>query len=142
MFDAHIADYLTSEHFYFLPDEAKVGAETLLPIFCDALGDQMSNQGILVGLQAVARTNEPVGARRSFPSLLRGYLEYLNGSGHLPGAEEWGDFVEAAEEDHVASLRDDGSVKGRTARNRHTAVGRNDICPCGSGKKFKRCCGR
>ncbi len=22
------------------------------------------------------------------------------------------------------------------------AVGRNDPCPCGSGKKYKRCCGR
>jgi len=21
------------------------------------------------------------------------------------------------------------------------AVGRNDLCPCGSGKKFKKCCG-
>jgi preprotein translocase subunit SecA len=21
-------------------------------------------------------------------------------------------------------------------------VGRNDPCPCGSGKKFKQCCGR
>ncbi|GAF75123.1 unnamed protein product, partial [marine sediment metagenome] len=21
-------------------------------------------------------------------------------------------------------------------------VGRNDPCPCGSGKKFKKCCGR
>ena len=21
-------------------------------------------------------------------------------------------------------------------------IGRNDRCPCGSGKKFKRCCGR
>lgn len=25
---------------------------------------------------------------------------------------------------------------------RHVAkIGRNDPCPCGSGKKFKRCCG-
>ncbi|HEV56263.1 MAG TPA: hypothetical protein ENN87_02040 [Phycisphaerales bacterium] len=23
-----------------------------------------------------------------------------------------------------------------------TKVGRNDPCPCGSGKKYKRCCGR
>lgn len=23
-----------------------------------------------------------------------------------------------------------------------TRVGRNDACPCGSGRKFKRCCGR
>jgi hypothetical protein len=25
---------------------------------------------------------------------------------------------------------------------RKTRVGRNDPCPCGSGKKFKKCCGR
>jgi len=25
---------------------------------------------------------------------------------------------------------------------RHDAVGRNDPCPCGSGKKYKKCCGR
>jgi uncharacterized protein YecA (UPF0149 family) len=24
----------------------------------------------------------------------------------------------------------------------HRKVGRNDPCPCGSGKKYKRCCGR
>ena len=23
-----------------------------------------------------------------------------------------------------------------------TAVGRNDPCPCGSGKKYKKCCGQ
>ena len=22
----------------------------------------------------------------------------------------------------------------------HTKAGRNDMCPCGSGRKFKRCC--
>ena len=27
-------------------------------------------------------------------------------------------------------------------RNRDTKVGRNDPCPCGSGKKFKQCCGK
>ena len=25
---------------------------------------------------------------------------------------------------------------------RRDAVGRNDPCPCGSGKKYKKCCGR
>jgi hypothetical protein len=24
--------------------------------------------------------------------------------------------------------------------SRHTKAGRNDLCPCGSGKKSKRCC--
>ncbi|MGD9857709.1 MAG: SEC-C metal-binding domain-containing protein [Planctomycetaceae bacterium] len=26
-------------------------------------------------------------------------------------------------------------------RNREVKVGRNDPCPCGSGKKYKKCCG-
>lgn len=28
-----------------------------------------------------------------------------------------------------------------TVKRSHPKVGRNDPCPCGSGKKFKRCCG-
>ena len=35
----------------------------------------------------------------------------------------------------------DGSEKGRTVRNKATKVGPNDKCPCGSGKKYKNCCG-
>ncbi|MGN0567360.1 MAG: preprotein translocase subunit SecA [Acutalibacteraceae bacterium] len=34
----------------------------------------------------------------------------------------------------------DGSEKGRTVR-KGTKVGPNDPCPCGSGKKYKKCCG-
>jgi uncharacterized protein YecA (UPF0149 family) len=30
----------------------------------------------------------------------------------------------------------------RTPRSVETKVGRNDPCPCGSGNKYKRCCGR
>ena len=36
----------------------------------------------------------------------------------------------------------DGSEKGRTVRNSNKKVGVNDPCPCGSGKKYKKCCGR
>jgi len=28
------------------------------------------------------------------------------------------------------------------AAQAQTRVGRNDPCPCGSGKKYKKCCGR
>ena len=34
----------------------------------------------------------------------------------------------------------DGSEKGRTVRKK-AAPGPNDPCPCGSGKKYKKCCG-
>jgi hypothetical protein len=32
--------------------------------------------------------------------------------------------------------------KVETVRHQEPRVGRNDPCPCGSGKKFKKCCGR
>lgn len=32
--------------------------------------------------------------------------------------------------------------KGQTAKVAGKKVGRNDPCPCGSGKKYKKCCGR
>lgn len=43
----------------------------------------------------------------------------------------------------------DGELRGlverwrrrQDARNRAGGIGRNDPCPCGSGKKYKRCCG-
>ncbi|MDQ5980957.1 MAG: motif domain protein, partial [Verrucomicrobiota bacterium] len=30
---------------------------------------------------------------------------------------------------------------GKTVRRETPKVGRNDPCPCGSGKKYKKCCG-
>lgn len=32
--------------------------------------------------------------------------------------------------------------KGSTVVNKERKVGRNDPCPCGSGKKYKKCCGK
>ena len=36
----------------------------------------------------------------------------------------------------------DESGKRQPVKNKGEKVGRNDPCPCGSGKKYKRCCGR
>lgn len=44
----------------------------------------------------------------------------------------------------VKGIADGGRVGGRvdTIRSRGDKVGRNDPCPCGSGRKFKQCCAR
>ena len=34
----------------------------------------------------------------------------------------------------------EGNVE--TYRRESAKIGRNDPCPCGSGKKYKKCCGR
>ena len=39
------------------------------------------------------------------------------------------------------SDEDENQVKKPTIRE-EDKVGRNDPCPCGSGKKYKKCCGK
>ena len=39
------------------------------------------------------------------------------------------------------SSSSDGTVKKEPVRNKGKKVGPNDPCPCGSGKKYKKCCG-
>lgn len=40
-----------------------------------------------------------------------------------------------------ALVRSQTTAVGRTVRPESAKVGRNDDCPCGSGKKYKKCCG-
>ena len=46
-----------------------------------------------------------------------------------------------AEETSASHGEDDKSLKKEPVRKDHK-FGRNDLCPCGSGKKYKNCCGR
>ncbi len=47
----------------------------------------------------------------------------------------------AKEEEMVASGGSDEPI-ARTPVRKTQKVGRNDLCPCGSGKKYKKCCGK
>ena len=52
---------------------------------------------------------------------------------------------EAPKREQVAqptATSSDGTVAPATIRRQGKKVGRNDPCPCGSGKKYKNCCGR
>ena len=40
-----------------------------------------------------------------------------------------------------AQRKADVSAHAPEPRRNGSKVGRNDPCPCGSGKKYKRCCG-
>ncbi|MEA2063266.1 MAG: SEC-C metal-binding domain-containing protein, partial [Gemmatimonadota bacterium] len=41
-----------------------------------------------------------------------------------------------------AAMDSVGSSKPRTVKRDRPKIGRNDPCYCGSGKKYKHCCGR
>jgi preprotein translocase subunit SecA len=53
-----------------------------------------------------------------------------------PGASE----IERQQQAAIAGTEADKKIE--PIRNRQEKVGRNEPCPCGSGKKYKQCCMR
>ncbi len=55
--------------------------------------------------------------------------------------DEVGQFA-MAEQQRAAAQAPQGQPKVKQIKLEHPKVGRNDPCPCGSGKKYKKCCGK
>jgi hypothetical protein len=146
-FEDFVGEYLGSQQFLFLASEIKEHAEVLLGFFAGACErrnvtpENFSSAGLEdVLMSDMVRLDAPLAVRRMAPELLRVFFEYCAHSGHFPPALPWADWITVLEGRYLAKFRDDGSVKGETFRKRYTDVNRNDPCPCGSGKKFKKCC--
>lgn len=52
------------------------------------------------------------------------------------------DVALVAPSSQLVLSRGEGDAKPKTIKRESKKVGRNDPCPCGSGRKFKKCCGR
>jgi hypothetical protein len=71
---------------------------------------------------------------------VRGLEEHVERAAAARPIRGWEDFIEIALRDAGAPEEDAGAIEPIM----HTApkTGRNDPFPCGSGRKFKKCCGR
>jgi hypothetical protein len=87
-------------------------------------------------LERVAGLELSEEARGGVPELCGAFLEDLEERGRLAGGRRKGAFVRALA--HAWASASSGKVE--TFRRPSAKVGRNDPCPCGSGKKFKKCC--
>ena len=144
----YIDDFTTSQHFQFMAPEVKEHAASLLYAFtkeCENAGasdpENLTVKTFDDILQCrLARLDLPLDVKRAIPSLLSGFFAYLASSGHYPPAAAWVSWVLTIDKKYQSKFRDDGSVKGETFKKNYTDMNRNDPCPCGSGKKFKKCC--
>ena len=57
---------------------------------------------------------------------------------YLYNLKEWEDIL--TQEQYTAIY--DEFRRSRTYVRAEKKIGRNDPCPCGSGKKYKNCCGK
>jgi len=59
----------------------------------------------------------------------------------LQREEEIEEMQEKQRQDYIMSRGEDTAAP-KTVKRDHDKIGRNDPCPCGSGKKHKKCCGQ
>lgn len=143
-----IGDYLQSEHFALLDPAVKVDAEVLLHHFLQAAARASDDFPALARPQLflevltgpMAQLDLPLPRQQNLPQLIEGFFDYLAASGAYPEAATWAEWMPGIAAQCQARRRPDGSLRGQTVRHPVQAVGRNEPCPCGSGKKFKKCC--
>ncbi len=77
------------------------------------------------------------------PRVARALFGHLADTALVPNSFEIDAALDEIDAGFAAAVRADGeraAGKAETIVNRADKVGRNDPCPCGSGKKFKQCC--
>ena len=87
-------------------------------------------------LHGVAKMATPKSIRPALPALCAAFLAEMESQGRIAGGRAMGLYVGALSE----AFADASSVKPKPFVSRTTKIGRNDPCPCGSGRKYKKCC--
>ncbi|MDE0961482.1 MAG: SEC-C metal-binding domain-containing protein [Planctomycetota bacterium] len=97
------------------------------------LDEEDIRQGFLGGLSALAIPEE---SQPLVPQLIGDFLADLQRRGRLAGGESHGALVMTLKDGYLRDQR--GTVE--PIERVTSKVGRNDPCPCGSGRKYKKCC--
>lgn len=115
---------------------------TFLAAACDARGvepedvEEPDLKQALLG--TIAKLHVPATIREEIPALCGAFLAQLESEGRLGGGRSLGAYVHALRE----AFCDAASGKPRPVVRPGSRIGRNDPCPCGSGRKYKKCCMR
>ena len=142
--EAWVSDFCESDRARQAPAAAREHAPqvlaTLLRVACDARGGDpgaLEEADLKAGLlSGVARLELPEAARPALPALCALFLEDLQDRGRLAGGRALGLFLKALAE----PFREAAGGKAKPIRAAGARIGRNDPCPCGSGRKYKKCC--
>lgn len=99
--------------------------------FVDGINDSLKNPYDLETLEADTEIILDIDLETLYFNMLDAKAEYLY---TLP---QWDGIFSAEKREEIKKSYKDS----KTVRNTEK-IGRNDACPCGSGKKYKKCCGK
>lgn len=142
-------DFAESFAFSLLVPEVRASVPEILNHFGEAVrkidpgfpDDVSPGTFATVMIETMPRLSLPEEARPHVPEVVARFLEYLRESGRSGEGDDWGAQVRVIGRFYRDRLKT-GGVKGTTIRKApgSSPIGRNDPCPCGSGKKYKKCC--
>ncbi len=99
--------------------------------FVDGINDSLVSSYKLESLTETEQITLEIDLEKLYFNMLEAKAEYLY---TLPQWE--GIFSQEKRKEIQKQYRDSAMVRNENK------VGRNDVCPCGSGKKYKKCCGK
>ncbi len=100
--------------------------------FLDGINESIETKQELEGFDEDSEIELKIVPETLFYNMLKADADYLY------GLEQWMDILG---EDKIREIVKEYKAS-KTVRRAAPKIGRNDPCPCGSGKKYKHCCGR
>ena len=99
--------------------------------FLDGISTSLTNELDLQALTSDSKITLEIDLEKLFFNMLKADADYLF------TLEEWDDILTPEKKEEIVTeyRRSRTVVKGKK-------IGRNEPCPCGSGKKYKHCCGK
>ena len=139
-----VSDFCASATFEELPAPAKEYAEQVLPVFVERacavrdvppadLEEGDLKPALIDGVGALAL---PGPVRVVAPALCAAFLAEMEAQGRLGGGRTLALYVRALR----SAFEERAGGVTKPIRNPGSRIGRNDPCPCGSGRKYKQCC--
>lgn len=100
--------------------------------FLDGINDSLKEANPIEEMEADTKVKIDIDSEKLYYNMVECKADWLY---NLP---QWENILS---EDRRKELYKQQKSSG-TVHNENRKVGRNDPCPCGSGKKYKQCCGR
>ena len=100
--------------------------------FLDGINESIETKQELEGFDEESEIELKIVPETLFYNMLKADADYLY------GLEQWMDILG---EDKIREIVKEYKAS-KTVRRAAPKIGRNDPCPCGSGKKYKKCCGK
>jgi hypothetical protein len=139
-----VGDFCESPAFRDHPPLVREYAPETLTAFLEAAcrqrdvePDEIEESDLLPALrEGVAPLEMAQSARADVPALCAGFLAEMEAQGRLGGGRMLGVHVRALKR----AFLDAAAGRSPPIRSAGSKLGRNDPCPCGSGRKYKKCC--